>query len=145
MVITSCTGVRRACLGAYLGRALTGLESPNHSSERRVECSHRPSPQTETGWRTWSWIPKPRLTSGPCPWRAMPLACGQGNLRFSCKQLLTNGTPPSRRRALAGVCLVELKSGACPRTGPHAAHVVQLMTNRSCGSAGSGRISWMRL
>ena len=38
------------------------------------------------------------------------------------------GRPDYLIETAAGVVPVELKSGACPRSGPHAAHVAQLMT-----------------
>jgi len=38
------------------------------------------------------------------------------------------GRPDYLIETAAGLVPVELKSGACPRSGPHAAHVAQLMT-----------------
>ena len=38
------------------------------------------------------------------------------------------GRPDYLIETAEGLVPVELKSGACPRSGPHAAHVVQLMT-----------------
>jgi hypothetical protein len=43
-------------------------------------------------------------------------------------RLRLGGRPDYLIETAAGLVPVELKSGACPRSGPHAAHVVQLMT-----------------
>ena len=43
-------------------------------------------------------------------------------------RLRLSGRPDYLIETAAGLIPVELKSGACPRSGPHAAHVAQLMT-----------------
>ena len=43
-------------------------------------------------------------------------------------RLRLSGRPDYLIETAAGLVPVELKSGACPRSGPHAAHVVHLMT-----------------
>jgi hypothetical protein len=107
--------------------ARIGPASPNCSSERKISWIRGPSPPTETGWRTTSWIPKPRLTSGPCLWRTTAGAFGLGNPRSSFRHRLTSGILPS------------LRTGTGWRMFPTSRETSRFMSERSPIRVGSGR------
>jgi CRISPR-associated exonuclease Cas4 len=130
-------------MGAFRARRLRRTFGPTRNNFRL--CSRSPSPRTRvsilrivTGLLVFlalfafcGWLYFTRRSSTGLPAGLLVYDdAGRQHLQrpLVSHRLCLSGRSDYLIETAAGLVPVELKSGACPRSGPHAAHVAQLMT-----------------